>query len=371
MKHGEELTFNKKVFVYETSLGQGGTGQTILVKDTTTDMLFTIKKFVPYDEKLRNDLYARFVDEIKILFLITHPNVVRIYNYYLYPEQKTGFIQMEYVHGVDIETHFILMDSNYDEIFIQLINGFNHLEQNGVLHRDIRPENIMVTNGGVVKIIDFGFGKKLDPKSNGAQSVMLNWPVSELPDEVANDGEYNHQSEVYFLGKLFKKIIEEGPGQFKYTSIVEKMVRTNPVFRYQSFEDITSDISSGSFVDLNFSPSEKSTYQRFAEDLLQHVVRLHSDFEPNYDISIILSNLEDVLRSCLLEKHIQDNWRLISCFIRPGYHYSPRKDIQVEVVREFYDMMKSKSDAVKKVILDNLYVRIYALPVGRDDDLPF
>lgn len=68
-------------------------------------MLFAIKKYVPKDKRYIDEHYERFVDEIKILFNISHPNIVRIYNYYLYPQAKTGFLQMEYIDGTCIDQY--------------------------------------------------------------------------------------------------------------------------------------------------------------------------------------------------------------------------------------------------------------------------
>ena len=80
MNNGEVITFDtKKNFTYVKPLGDGGTGDTYLFKDETTDMLFAIKKYVPKDPQYIDDHYKRFVDEIKILFNISHPNIVRIY----------------------------------------------------------------------------------------------------------------------------------------------------------------------------------------------------------------------------------------------------------------------------------------------------
>jgi serine/threonine-protein kinase len=223
----------------------------------------------------------------------------------------------------------------------------------------------------MVKIIDFGFGKKLDENANDKNSILLNWPVSELPNEVAIDHDYNHKSEIYFVGKLYKKIIDEYSAEFKFSAILDKMTRTDPHSRYQHFEEIIQDISAGTLVDLDFTNTERSIYQKFADDLLQHVTRLHSEFEPSYDLPVIFNKLGDVLRTSMLEDYIQNNAKLISCFIRSGYTYIPIQNIEVVKVKNFYEMIKSKDDVVGRVILDNLYARFYTLPVGKDDDLPF
>ena len=104
LKSGQIVEFDrKKQFRYIRLLGGGGTGDTLMFEDETTDMLFAFKKYAPKNPDYIDEYYLRFVDEIKILFKISHPNIVRVYNYYLYPELKLGYLQMEYVDGVAID----------------------------------------------------------------------------------------------------------------------------------------------------------------------------------------------------------------------------------------------------------------------------
>ncbi|WP_205894542.1 protein kinase domain-containing protein, partial [Pseudomonas viridiflava] len=68
---------------------------------------------------------------------------------------------MEYVEGTDIEEYLTQHPESTNEVFLQIIDAFAHLESRNILHRDVRPSNLMITNDGVVKVIDFGFGKKV------------------------------------------------------------------------------------------------------------------------------------------------------------------------------------------------------------------
>ena len=82
-----EIKFDRpKIFKYVKNLGGGGTGETNLLLDEQTGMHFAFKKFKPIEENDKVECYQRFVDEINILMKIYHPNIVRIFNYYLYPE---------------------------------------------------------------------------------------------------------------------------------------------------------------------------------------------------------------------------------------------------------------------------------------------
>ena len=174
---GEVVDFSrKKQFTYVKPLGAGGTGDTHLFRDDTTDMLFAIKKYHPKDEKYIDEFYERFVDEIKILFKLSHPNIVRVYNYYLYPEYKLGYLQMEFVEGITIDKYEDDgWGKDWETIFAETVAAFQYLEENNILHRDIRPTNIMIDNDYNVKIIDFGFGKILSETTECGKSVF---PVS-------------------------------------------------------------------------------------------------------------------------------------------------------------------------------------------------
>ena len=126
MNKGDSIIFDiKKNFSYIKPLGAGGTGDTHLFKDETTDMLFAFKKYVPRNNQHIDEYYQRFVDEMKILFYIPHPNIVRIYNYYLYPSSKTGYLQMEYIDGVSIDKFEPdPWGKDWNDIFTETISAF-------------------------------------------------------------------------------------------------------------------------------------------------------------------------------------------------------------------------------------------------------
>ena len=225
MRAGEIVNFDaKKNFTYIRPLGKGGTGDTYLFRDETTNILFAIKKYVPKSKLFIEEQYDRFVDEIKILFNISHPNIVRIYNYYLYPSAKTGYLQMEYIDGKSID-EFVpdpWGDKDWNDIFREVISAFEYLEQNHILHRDIRPANIMIDNNNSVKIIDFGFGKQLNGTNAEANSVLLNWPATEMPDEVQLNQEYDERTEIYFVGTLFRHLLRDDMGDFRFSILLRR-----------------------------------------------------------------------------------------------------------------------------------------------------
>lgn len=379
IEEGKILKFEAmKSFKYIKELGSGGTGNTHLFKDETTDMFFAIKKYEPAPQNIefKEELYNRFVDEIKILFKISHPNIVRIYDYYLYPISKVGYLQMEYIPGMPINQYEpTIFDRSWEEIFIETINTFKYLEENNVLHRDIRPENLLIDENQKLKLIDFGFGKisknSNDKENNNKNSVLLNWPVTEMPEEIKRDSEYNNKTEIYFVGKLYEHIIKDKNIDFKYQSIIDKMIEYSYNKRYNSFEDIYKDISKGIFNEIDFSNKDKGTYRNFADSLYNHIRAYKGTYQLKSNIEQIINDLGNVIKENSLEFYIQSNSKLIDCFISGSYIYNPRTDIQLEIVTEFYNFFIKLPYDRQKNVLDNLHNRLNTIKVERDDDLPF
>lgn len=374
MNTGDIVEFyRRKQFKYIKPLGDGGTGDTYLFLDETTGIQFAIKKYSPKDKRYIDDFYYRFVDEIKILFNLAHPNVVRVYNYYLYPENKLGYLQMEYVEGTTIDNYIPdPWGKDWETIFSEAVSAFAYLENNHILHRDIRPANIMISKNEEVKIIDFGFGKMLHDEEGSGNSVMLNWPVTELPEEVALNGIYTHQSEIYFLGKLFYHLLRDELQDFRYTYILDKMMKTNPKERYDSFEDIQRDISLGVLGELDFSKEQKNIYQGFADALIGHITCYIDKYVPLDSTEQTLNFLAALIRNSALEENIQDNRLLIKAFINCGYRYSSIKNIKVFWVTDFYKLMMQLDYKKQRIVMDNIFVRLSSIPVETtNDELPF
>ena len=374
MNTGDVISFStKKNFTYIKTLGIGGTGDTHLFKDETTDILFAIKKYVSKDKLAINENYKRFVDEIKILFNIYHTNIVRIYNYYLYPNLKTGFLQMEYIDGKTIDK--FQPDSfgkNWNDIFREVISAFEYLENNNILHRDIRPANILVDNNNCVKIIDFGFGKQLNETNEIENSIILNWPATIMPNEVELNGEYNEQTEIYFIGTLFKQLLENYQNNFEFFHIIEKMTKIDSIQRYSSFSQISKEISPGILGQVDFNENEKSTYQIFTDYLSSNIVCYIDSYLPINSITTILSKLSNLIKNSSLEYFIQDNSQLISCFINSNYRYKQVKNIKVQDIINFYTLVTSISTIKQKILFDNIYFRLSTIKINIENaELPF
>ncbi len=363
----------KKDFKFIREIGQGGTGRTVLLEDQIINERFVCKKYSPLYEEYRKEFFNNFKEEIKLLHLLYHKNIVRVFNYYLYPEEYTGYLIMEYVKGTDIASFLKKNPDKLNEIFRQTIDAFVHLEKSRILHRDIRPENILVSEDSVVKVIDFGFGKKIDFQSDYDKSISLNWRYTRPSD--FDDETYDFKTEIYFLGRLFEEIILENNFQsFAYRELLKKMCSHTYENRVNSFFELNRMILSEDSSEIQFTPVEKVAYQQFADRLQNIFVRINADSSYVTDISDIISKLQEVYRNSILEDIIQNNNSLANVFIKGNYTYNTTRDFEVEILLNFLNFLKSSSIEKQKTILNNLWQRldsIHRYDPMEDDDLPF
>jgi len=297
MRRNDQIEFlRKKSYIYLNEIGQGGTGRTILIKDEIIDEVFVCKKYSPYYQENKDTYFEYFLNEIKLLHKIYHKNIVRVFNYYLYPENKTGYILMEFIKGKNIDDYILENPDKLNDLFVQTINGFTHLEENKILHRDIRPNNILVTDDGIIKIIDFGFGKIID-FNDIDKSISLNWYYSK-PDEFDRKI-YDVKTEIYFVGKLFEKILLKFSNiDFKYKSLVSMMI-SNYSERIPTFFNIYREIISETQNEINFSETEKYIYREFANNLVRIISKKHPDTKYKRDINKIIKSLEEIYKNSI------------------------------------------------------------------------
>lgn len=367
----------RKDYKLVKELGRGGLGKTFLLLDQEMAEQFVCKKYSPYYEGIKDQYYEYFKNEIKVMFQVNHPNIVRIFNYYLYPEFKTGYILMEYIDGESIYEYLKANQSQIDYIFEQTIDAFLYLENHQILHRDIRRENILITNDGQVKVIDFGFGKKVYAEDDTHKSISLNW-WCEIPNDF-NENQYDHCTELYFIGKLFERIILDGVEDwtffsFKYKAILERMVKVDPHERFNSFSEVKERIIeyTNSFDDL-FSYEEKEIYKTFAEYLTKSLESIDEDAKYNTEHSRIVAELESIYKANVLEDEVQNTRDVIRIFINGSYRFYNSPIFSCHNLRDILQLLNKSGPEKATILLLNIQNRLNQVKrtVNFDADIPF
>ena len=375
-----KFPFLEKKYLQKKELGRGACGKTVLLLDPEIKEEFACKKYEPNPSLMLNDeekkkLFTNFLDEIKFLYLLNHPNIVRVFNYYLKSEKYTGYIFMEYIKGTNVDDYLRQYPEKLNEIFRQTIEGFCYLEEKNIIHRDIRPGNLLVNDIGIIKIIDFGFGKKIAFGEDFDKSISLNWWCDEPPSEF-KDKIYDFSTEVYFIGKLFEKIIfDHNIEHFKHNSLLKQMCNKKQDSRVTSFMEIRKKLMESKLDDIYFESWELHAYREFSDSLYNVVAKIQEN-AMYYDVESVQVRIEECLRNVMLEDFIPKSNLIINCFVKSGYYYKSHEGFEVATLKNFVDLFRSCGREKKNIILSNLQTKLDALPHYESEkedleDLPF
>lgn len=376
-----EFIKQKNYVMVNNNLGSGSFGQTVLLKDPFIDELFVAKKYEPYFEEDKKEFYDLFLQEIKIMYKLNHPNVVRIFNYYPFEQSYTGYIIMEYIDGKRIDEFLDEpfnwgQNSDPDTIFIQLINGFDYIEKQGIVHRDIREGNILVANDGTVKIIDFGLGKTFSPVQTSKDSmveIINRSGLDCLPNEYF-EGKYDSQTDMFYLAELYNRILKKTQVDFmfSYDSILHKMLEPSKENRYATFAQIKEAIALRDFSTLEISDNDKKIYQEFSNAILSCLscFRGERNFVSNTDE--FYDNLKNVIEKNCFEDVVQDVNDIVCMIVKGNYRYYPKTKISCSILTSFEQWFNSLSVDSKRLVFNNLIAKISTVEIEvPEEELPF
>lgn len=323
------------------NVGVGAIGDVRLLKDEIIDEVFACKKYAPSPFVDGKDFFEYFKKEIKILYLLNHKNIVRVFSYYMYPEQSTGYIIMEYIEGENIDRYIAENPKMIDNLFEQIVDAFIHIHGAGILHRDIKSSNILINPDGVLKVIDFGFGKRTDIEASQEENSLSLAGMYDRPNDYKD---YSFSTEVYFIGQLFRGLVTDHQIKtFKYNHILDKMCSKNPNNRVDSFMGIYRLITEIKASSYDFEPEQLEVYRSFANYLSRISSTIYDDAKYETDIDEIVRKLEVCYQNSILEVNIQNNSKIISPFINGGYKYSSKEQFPVYVLRDFIKFAKVAS----------------------------
>jgi len=375
---GDIINFIKqKNYVWEKHLDEGGLGKTVLLYDPDINEYFVCKKYEPQSDIDKMEYYENFKNEIKIMHKLFHNNIVRIFSYHLYPSFATGYILMDYIDGNNIETYLSSAPEEINNIFIQTIDAFSYLSKFNILHRDIRPKNILITKDKTVKIIDFGFGKQIKTSKDFDKSISLNW-LYEKPDDF-NFSIYDFKTEIYFVGKLFETIIKDyNISGFKYNDLLRKMIIKSHDERIEAFELIKEAILNDNYIfDEYFNNSEKELFQQFMDKIINIYGEIGSDANYFDNIDQLVVELEKVVKDNLVENEVQNSSDLTRVFIKGYYTYYRIRTVSVNLLKSFIQLIKTSNNEKKNIIKLGIVNRLRKIKViertndNFEDDIPF
>ncbi len=218
-------------------IGSGGMGEVYLAKELRLDRLVALKA-LPISLSGNRTYLMRFQTEAKAAATLNHPNVATVYSV----EEINGqpFFTMEYVDGKTLDSlipeHGLSLKL-FLEWFGDLADALSHAHEKGVIHRDIKPGNIMITSAGVPKILDFGLAQ-IDPKkvTDESSTLSLTQPgqilgtPSYMSPEQAEGERIDNRSDIFSFGiVMYEAITGERPFKGEsYAAIVSELLTKEP-----------------------------------------------------------------------------------------------------------------------------------------------
>jgi serine/threonine protein kinase len=188
-------------------LGSGGMGKVYKVMDKELKEKIAIKILRPeisFDEKTID----RFRNELKLARKITHPNICRMYD--LLKDKGLYYITMEYISGEDLKSTIMrvgqLSVGKTLAITRQICKGLAEAHKIGVVHRDLKPHNIIIDREGDVRIMDFGIAHSMRTQGLTESGVMIGTPEYMSPEQAVGE-EADQRSDIYSLGIIMFELL--------------------------------------------------------------------------------------------------------------------------------------------------------------------
>jgi tetratricopeptide (TPR) repeat protein/predicted Ser/Thr protein kinase len=199
-------TFASRYRIIE-DLGEGGMGRVYKVFDTEIKEKLALKLILPQiaaDPKI----IARFQNELKLARKISHKNVCRMYH--LSKENDTYYITMEYVEGETLK-NIVRMTKKLSPVTAlhvarQVAEGLTEAHRQGVVHRDLKPHNIIVDKNGNAQIMDFGIARALEAEGGTRRGAVVGTPQYVSPEQ-AEGRDVDGRSDIYSLGIILYEML--------------------------------------------------------------------------------------------------------------------------------------------------------------------
>jgi serine/threonine protein kinase len=253
----EELTARLPNLEVSEIIGQGGMGVVYKGRQPFLDRTVAIKLIRP-DFGGDEEAQRRFVDEARALARLTHPYVVNVFDC-----NKVGdlyYFVMEYVAGTSLRkliAEKAVSDRDVLDFLPQIGEALQHAHESGIVHRDVKPENILVDHRKRVRLVDFGLARWLSAGPRGPEEsrVAGTWGYM-APEQISAPESVDHRADIFSTGVVCYEMLtgqlpggERQPPSVKtsadprFDPIVERALQRDRERRYQQMRDMNADVT--------------------------------------------------------------------------------------------------------------------------------
>ena len=189
-------------------LGHGAMGVVYRAEDPSLDRVVALKTIqLGYADEDRKAYEKRFMLEAKAAGKLTHPNIVTIFDYG--EEEDIAYMAMELLEGQDLRSRIRqgeIPPMEAVEIALQVADGLGFAHEFGVVHRDVKPGNIMLLERGAVKIMDFGIARMRFAEHKTSTGMVLGTPRYMSPEQIGGQP-VDERSDIFSLGTVLYEML--------------------------------------------------------------------------------------------------------------------------------------------------------------------
>ena len=252
-------------------LGVGGMAVVYRAYDTIDDRMVAIK--ILKDEFSGNsDFLRRFRNESKAIAVLSHPNIVKVYDVSF--GDRIQYIVMEYVDGITLKQY---LDQQKETVpwkealhfTVQILRALQHAHEKGIVHRDIKPQNIMLLQDGTIKVMDFGIARFARSETRTMTDKAIG-SVHYIAPEQARGDVTDERADIYSVGVMLYEMLT---GRLPFeadnaVSVAIMQLQANPTLP----RDINPDIPEG-LQEITMKAMQKAPSQRYqsAAEMLQDI----------------------------------------------------------------------------------------------------
>lgn len=272
-------------YIIDKLIGVGGMAVVFRARDTYLNNMTVAIKILKDDVATDEIVVKRFKNESKAEGTLKHNNIVAVHNVSI--KGRIKYMVMEFLYGITLKSYMTAKGEplRTDEIAsytAQILRALSEAHRNGIIHRDIKPQNIMVLENGRIKVMDFGIAKLPDAETITVTDKAVGTVYYMSPEQASGKKNIDTRSDIYSLGAMMYELAT-GRTPFKGETplqVLYKHIQEEPVPPRQVNPSIPIGLEQIIMCAMSKDPANRF---QTADEMLNYIKRFQSDKKIKFD----------------------------------------------------------------------------------------